>query len=105
MRKLDLTDYTVEVLTAEGVENAPFPFKRNLIEVIFNPELKISAYDLLKRDDIARAILASGDDMLIEEGDYQIIKDAVERMRGYQRYAVELVRRIMDAPKAEVKEA
>ena len=105
MRKLDLTDYTVEVMTEEGAKNAPFPFKSNLIEVLFNPKLEISAIDLLKRDDIARAILAAGDSMLLEESDYGIIKDAIERMRGYQRYAVEMVRRVIDAPRVDVTEA
>lgn len=105
MRKLDLTDYTVEVVTGEGVGNAPFPFKSNLIEVIFNPKLEIGAYDLLKRNEIAQAIMACGDSILLEESDYSIIKDAVERMKGYQRYAVELVRRVLEAPVVEIKEA
>lgn len=99
MKKITVSDYTVE----QDGESLTYPVREALAEVLFHPELKLRAMELLNRDDLARKILSyPEDDMLFEESEYALIKNAVEIVQGFTRNDVEFVRRVLEARTVDV---
>jgi len=106
MRKIDLTNYSVHVRNEKGEwVDIPYEVKDSLIEVMFSRDLQLSARELLDRDDIARKVRDCTDgQVILEEEEYNKILTAVNTVKGLGRPDVEFVRRILEAPKVEVKE-
>lgn len=101
MRKIDITNYPVE----QDGKTLPYGVKEAAVEVLFAPNLKVRAQDIFKRDDVARKIeTAEGDEVLLEEAEYEMLKAGVNAIEGYRRSDVEFVRRILEAPTVEVEE-
>ncbi|MCK9592317.1 MAG: hypothetical protein M0Q91_09960 [Methanoregula sp.] len=98
MRKIDVSDYEVG-------GSGSYPVKGTLIQLLFNPELKLSARDLIPQDAIARKIESANGTLLLEESEYQKVKAAIETVKGYGRADLEFVNRILNAPEVPVKEA
>lgn len=70
----------------------------SLIEILFNPELGLTAKLLLERDDLARKIKDSpGDEILLEDAEYDKVKAAVEALHGLNHNDVQFVKRILEA--------
>ena len=112
MRKLDLTNYTVTMKVPDkanpGEEigvTLPYRVKDSIVNLLFIPGLKLSGIDLIKQNVLAMKIEAWKDGaILLEEEEWLKIKKAVDTYTGFDRQAVELVRRVLDAPKVEVIE-
>jgi len=101
MKKIDVCPYNC---TEDGKEK-PYHIKESLLIILFNPDLRIQAMDLLKRDDLARKIeKQKGDWLLLEDAEYEMILVSMNAVKGYTRNDVEFVKRIMDAEDAQVKE-
>ena len=107
MKKLNLADYTINVQQVDGsVKAEPFPVRVNLVEVLFHPDLQLGGREVLKRDKLANAILeAPEDSILLEEEDYHRLVEAVDIVKGFTYHAIELLKRIYEAPEVTVKEA
>ena len=72
----------------------PYPIKDALVNVLFG-QAGLRAREVLRRDDIARKILAADDQtLLLEDAEYDQLKAAFEANEGFGRYDVELVRRV-----------
>lgn len=98
MKTLNIAPYAIVVAPArdgspEKVE--PYPVKDALINILFaRPALK--ARDILERDAVARKILvAEGPDLLLEDAEFALVKDAVDTMEGFGRNDAELCRRVL----------
>lgn len=109
MRSLDLSPYSVRWTNADG-SAAMIPYNvRTSIEGILlatGPATtqRLTMSQLLKSAQIAQRILDhENDELLIEEGDYQVILKAFEAFRGFGRQEVELCKRIQSAPTVEVE--
>jgi hypothetical protein len=101
VRKILISDYKV---IQDGKE-LPYPMREALAEVLFHPDLKLRALDLLKRDDLARKILNQSEShILLEDSEYSLIKSAVDVVQGFTRNDVEFVRRVLNAESVEVME-
>ena len=101
MKKIPVTDYTVSI----NGQDQTYPVREALAEVLFHPAIKIFALELLKRDDLARKILACEDEfLLLEDADYAKVKDAVSKVDTFTRNDVEFVRRVLNAETVEVVE-
>ncbi len=104
MRNLEIGNYMVEVRGQDGCTQTPYDMKRSIITVLFHPELRLKAQDLLERDKLARKIdECKEDSILLEEAEYGRIKSAVESVSGYSKDDVTFVKRIMEAPQVEVQ--
>lgn len=97
MKELDLTEYDVEEIKIKP--------KIALGNVLFRPELRLSARDLLSQAALVEKIETAGDSVLLEDAEYAKVKHAFETITGYGRADIPLVRRVMEAPDVSVEKA
>lgn len=101
MRKIDLRPYDTRVMSPTGP--LPFDVKGSLAEVLFTKPR--TGRELLKRDKLAIKIEDHPDDtLLLEQGDWTLLVEAVEQTPLPGRDYVEFVRRVLEAPDVEVLE-
>lgn len=99
MRKLDLRPI-------RGVNGEDYPLHEVLKMLITHPNRQLNGPELLKAQEVAEKIAqAEGDHILLEEAEWEHLRDGVEKVRGFGTNDVELVRRILRAPQVKVKEA
>ena len=105
MRKLDVTQYMVKILQPDGTrKELPYDIKEMIIQLMFHPDLKLGGVDLLEQNKVAEKILKAGKEILLEEEEYNKVKQAVDSFRGFTKSEVELVRRVTECPEIKVKE-
>lgn len=104
MRKLDISNYVNTVSTPEGNKDIEVETKQVISEVLFHPDLKMGARDIISMNKIMQKIENSDKEVLLEEQEYHKIREAFEEVRGFNRLHVELVERILDSPVIEVEE-
>ncbi len=103
MRSIDLRPYDVVVETPEGSKTVPYGVQKSLAVLLF-AEAGLKALDLLRRDDLARAVLAVDADttpLLIEDADYEFLVTILHRVEGLSRNDVGLVRRVLEAERVQ----
>lgn len=98
MKSLDITPYNITTALATDTAPAkvePYPVKDALVNILF-ARSGLKARDILKRDDVARKILLADEpDLLLEDAEFELLKDAVDTMEGYGRNDAELCRRVL----------
>lgn len=106
MRKLDIKEYTVKGRNQEGqIIDAPYDVRASLVSILFHPDLRLEAKELLERDKLANKINDWKDGhLLLEETEYEKVKGALGIIKGFSRNDVEFVRRVLEAETAEVAE-
>ena len=105
MRKLELKPYEVKIRNTQGQLNAlPYDFKDAIINLIFHPDLKLSGKALLETNIVAEKIMEADKEIMLEEAEYNKIKSAIDSFKGFTRNEVELVKRVTECPKIDVKE-
>jgi len=104
MRRIDLTDYEVEVLREEGKRMEPYFVKDSIESMLYHPDLKLGYKQLFENDRVAQKIRSANGSILLEESEYERVRQAFEGLTGYTKHDVELVRRVMEAPEVAVKE-
>jgi len=107
--KIDLRNYSVEVpgIDEEGkpkIFYQEYDVKTSLITCIMHPDLELKAVELLQRDEIARKIRDSTDEVLIEDAEFGILKSSFDIIKGLTQNDVELVKRVFNADQVEVIE-
>jgi len=111
MRKLNLKNYTVKRKVPDKIKlgqeieyEIPFFVKTSILNVMFIPELLLSNADLVRENILAMKLEQwQEDEILLEEEEWQRLKRAFDTFKGFNRDAVELVRRINEAEVVEVK--
>jgi len=105
MRKLELKHYIVKIRDAQGkLNDIPYDFKDAIINLMFHPDLKLSGTALLKTNILAEKIIEADEYIILEEEEYNKVKSAVDSFKGFTRNEVELVKRVTECPKIDVKE-
>lgn len=105
MYRLDVNDYTVFVQGPDGkTVGIAYNVKDSLATILLNPQQKLNGTALLRSNKVAEKILASTFTILLEDAEYQLLRDSTERIEGFDRQDVELVQRIMEAEKVAVQE-
>jgi len=97
MRKLNLTPYKVDT--------QDYDVKTVMASILFHPDLRVSARNLMVADRLAQKIESGNGSVLLEESEYERLKTAVETITGWGRGDLEFVQRVLDAPEIDVKEA
>lgn len=96
----------VEVLLKEFQKEPEYPVKQTISGMIFNPQLKLGNEDVLARADLRKKVLeCKGNELLVEESEYQIVKSSFDQVGGFSFNDVEMCKRIKEAKTVEkVKE-
>jgi hypothetical protein len=107
VRELDLTPYKIKVTgrsrTGEvETKETDYDVKASIALILFHPDLKVSARESIKRDELCNKIETAGDSILLEEADWQKIKEAVEIVT-VGRNDVKFILRVLEAPEIKVK--
>lgn len=105
MRQLNLTNYSVRLRDETGeYKDMPYDVKDALVEILLSRSLQLSGVEILKRDTLAHKITDCVDGkVLLEEDEWNKFVTAINTIKGLGRTDVELVRRILEAPKVEVE--
>ena len=105
MRKLELKHYKVSIRDNEGkLNDVPYDFKDAIINLMFHPDLRLSGTELLKTNILAEKIMEADEEIILEEEEYSKVKSAVDSFKGFSKNEVELVKRVSNCPKIDVKE-
>lgn len=105
MRKINIKSYTVQLVTDKGPQVVPYDVRRSITNVVLSPEQKLGMAELLRYSRITDKIEATKEDfILLEEAEYQIIKQSFNKFKGFGINEVELCRRIEEAEEVKVKE-
>ena len=105
MRKIELQNYLVKLTRENGeVESKPYNVKESIISCFLHPALKLTGRELLLRGKLTKQIEEANGSILMEEENYRKLKQAFERIEGFTRNDMELVRRVLEAEEIEVKE-
>jgi len=105
MRKLKLENYTVSLRNEQGkLNDIPYDFKDAIINLMFHPNLRLSGTKLLETNIIAEKIMEADKEIILEEEEYNKVKSAIDSFNGFTRNEVELVKRVSECPKIDVKE-
>ena len=108
MRKLNVENYVNEIKVNENgitvVKEIEYEFKDSLIFIMFNRELQLAGKSLLEQNKLAEKILEVDKEIILEEAEYNKIKQAVETFKGCTRNEVQLVDRVLNCPEINVEE-
>lgn len=106
MYKINLTPFTVLIRTKEGEQKEiPYGLTMSLCEVLFNPALRLNGVNLLKQNILAQKILnCTENELLLENSEYQELKNAFEKIEGLSRNDVIMCQRVLEATPIEVQE-
>ena len=110
MRELSLKDYAVKMKAPDNMKpgevieyEIPYPVRDSIVNIMFRKQLGLTGAELVKQNMLAMKIEASKDDtVLLEEEEYQRLKEAFDKCTGFTRADVELVTRINEVQEVEV---
>jgi len=106
MRKIVLSSYPVKVKVDNKEEELPYEMRNSLVNVLFHPALKLAGRALLLHHKLAEKIESCNkDSILLEDSEYMLLKNAVEKIPGFTKNDVTFVKRVLEAEEVEVKEA
>lgn len=102
MRKLDLRNYQWTQKVRNPVQGEiteitlPYFVKDSVLNILFLPELRLQGAALVRQNVLAIKIEQSGEEILLEEEEYQRVKAAAEKYVAQSRADVELIDRILN---------
>jgi hypothetical protein len=103
MKKINLSPYNIKI-TKNGIEeDMPFKVKESIIELLFISQLKLNGAALLNQYTLAEKIKKAEDFVLLEDEEYNRVKRSFELFDSFDKSAVELVKRVLDAETVDVK--
>lgn len=106
MRKIELRNYDVNLPGPDGsFVPKPYDVKNSLVSCLLHPALKLTGRELLLRGKLADQIEMADGSILVEEEDYRKLRQAFERIEGFTRNDMELVKRVLDAEEIKVQES
>ena len=99
MKKINMSPYTVSVRQPDGtMKDINYGIKESMVEILYNPALKLNSINLLKQETLAKKIAdCAGDELLLEEEEYSRLKTALGVIEGLGKNDITMVHRIVDA--------
>jgi len=103
-KKIDLSQYAT-VLKDENGEPQMFDVRSSLVNVLFHPNLKLGAVEILERDELRKDIQnEETDTLLVTPEDWEKLRAGVECIEGFGQNDVGFIRRVLEAPEVTVEE-
>jgi len=102
MRRLNLAKYRVSVVVVgpEGrtvTKEDDYDVKGSLVTILLAPALQLSGSELRRNGKIADKIEAATDEIALEDAEYVVLQDALDKVRGFGKNDRELVARVWGA--------
>lgn len=105
MRKINVENYQVTLGTANGQEiTEDFKVRESLEICLFHPQLQLDGRELMKRRKILHKIEEADGTLLLEDDEWEKLKQAFETIKGMSKNDLPLVERVLEAEEIEVKE-
>jgi len=82
--------------------SGPYDVKTSVLNILFHPGVRLGGAELVRQYTLAQKIEAAGDDILLEEEEYQRLKKAFDSFEGFGRNDVEFVMRILEAEQLDM---
>jgi len=106
MRKISTKPYTVVVPGENGEKKTDeYDMKESLGICLLHPSLQLSGRELLLRGKILDKIEQANGELILEEAEYSKLKASFEKVKGFSKNDMEMVKRVFNAQEIEVKEA
>lgn len=104
MRSINLKGYEVKIFDSDGIStNKTYDVRDAIVSILMSQHLNLGASQLLKNGKIGDRILdIKKDEIILEETEWEVIRDAVNKVVGFTRNDREMVQRILEAPCVEV---
>lgn len=105
MRKIAMEEYVIVVPGENGEKKTDkYDMKESLGICLLHPTLQLTGRELLLRRKILDKIEQSDETLVLEEAEYEKLRSAFEQIQGFSRNDMEMVDRVLNAKKIEVKE-
>lgn len=99
MRRLDLKSYTFGLPDQKGViQLKTYQFKKTLEDILPHHGLGLNGPELMRAMELVRKVEKASGEILLTEGDYQVVLDACKRFRGFQKFDEKFLKRIYRCP-------
>lgn len=105
MRKIDVRPYPITLALPNGQEiTDDFKVKESLAICLCHPQLQISGLELLNRRKILDKIEAADGTLLLEDDEWEKMKQALETITGMSKNEIPMIERVLEAEEIEVTE-
>ena len=100
-----MSPYTVSARTPDGqTKEINYGIKESMVEILYNPALKLNSINLLKQETLAKKIAdCVGDELLLEEEEYSRLSHALSVIEGLGKNDISMCHRIIDAETVTVE--
>ena len=96
-RKLNLENYKTDA-------GGDYDLKKSLLFVLFHPELRLRANQIIERLPVKDALAKASEAVLLEEAQWVMLRDSVNGVSGFGQDDIELIQRVLNAPQVDVGE-
>lgn len=100
MYKLNLKPYKVD--NGKGGE-ADYDVKQSITTILFAPAQQLDGKSLIDTSKVSDKIENAKDEVLLEDSEYNIVKEAFRKFKGLGKTEIELAKRVEEAEQVEVE--
>lgn len=104
MRRIDLRDYEVTVQAQDPARpletvniTGMYEVKNSILNLLFHPGMRLNGAALVRQHILAQKIEACDEEVMLEEEEYDRLKEAVDTWTSFGKTDVEFVLRILNA--------
>jgi len=106
MRKLGLSNYVFNIPDQKGIlQFVTYDFHKSLEGILPHPNLGLNGPELMKAMELVGKVQKAKDEILLNEDDYKLIINTLNKFRGFTKNDHEFLKRIYDCPFVEDKKA
>jgi len=99
MRKLDLQNYVFNLPDEKGILRfITYDFHKSLEGILPHPNLGLTGPELMKAMEVVEKVKKSKDEILLNEDDYKLIINTLNKFRGFTKNDHEFLKRIYNCP-------
>lgn len=106
-RKINLRPYKVNVGRRDDggkLLEQEYAVRESLAQILLSPQLRLTGQQLFDRRMLYEKIKNGGGELLLDESEYEMLRDAVARFQGGGPNEMEMISRVFEAEEVEMEE-
>lgn len=106
-RKINLRPYRVNVGRRDDGGKSlmkEYAVKESLASILLSPQLRLTGQQLFDRRPLYEKIKNGRNELLLDDSEYEMLRNAVARFQGGGPNEIELIARVFEAEEIEVEE-